>query len=154
MNTNVNYLSFFKLWLQTQGYTMTTIRNYVADINKYVRFTDSGDIFASESLGKYITSITGQKNNHRYLTSLNKLFEFAQAQNLIFTNPFKKIKKQVCPASNFREITSCGLEYILDQYQEYLSQNHKNLFTIKNYLNDVQQFINWTRTPHVSKQVL
>lgn len=154
MNSEINYLSFFKLWLQTQGYTTTTIRNYIADINKYVRFTTNGDVFASESLAKYITAIANQKNHHRYLTSLNKLFEFAQAQNLIVTNPFKKIKKQSCPGSNFREITSCGLEYLLNQYQLYLSQNHKNLFTIKNYLNDVQQYITWARTPHVPKQVL
>ena len=154
MNTNVNYFSFFKLWLQTQGYTQTTIRNYCADINKYVRFTGSNDVFSSESLGKYISVIADKKNHHRYLTSLNKLFQFAQSQNLVVTNPFKKVKKQVCPGSNFREITSCGLENLLGQYQDYLSQNHKNLFTIKNYLNDIQQFINWTHTPHVSKQIL
>ena len=154
MNIDVNYISFFKLWLQTKGYTMTTIRNYVADVNKYVRFTGSSNVFSSESLGKYITFIADKKNHHRYLTSLNKLFEFAQNQNLVFTNPFRRMKKQACPGTNFREITSCGLENILTQYQDYLSQNHKNIFTIKNYLNDVQQFINWTRTPHVSKQVL
>lgn len=154
MNITVNYISFFKLWLQTKGYSMTTIRNYVADINKYVRFTGSGDVFSSESLGNYIIFISDKKNHHRYLTSLNKLFEFAQIQNLVFTNPFKKIKRQVCPGSNFREITSCGLENILSQYQDYLHQNRKNPFTVKNYLNDIQQFINWTRTPNVSKQVL
>lgn len=120
----MNHLPAFKNWLISKNYQGTTIRNYLSDLNQYLSF---------ESLEDYLKSIKKDANYPRYISSLNKYFQFCLDQNLIKRNPLKDIDKK----------PQLDIEIVLDQYKNYLIKKHKTTFTIKNYINDVKQFINF-----------
>lgn len=114
----------YKAYLQTKNYSPTTIRNYLSDLNQYL---------GSNSLQDYVKSIKKDVNYPRYISSLNKYFQFCLNQNLIKRNPLKDIDKK----------PQLDIEILLDQYKNYLIKKHKMPFTIKNYINDIKQFINF-----------
>ena len=117
-------LSAYKSYLETQKYSPATIRNYLSDLNHYSTF-DSFDL--------YLASIKNDPNCQRYLSSLNRYFEFAVDQKLIKKNPIKEMDRK----------PKLEINILLDQYKTYLQKKHKMPFTIKNYLNDLKQFIDF-----------
>jgi site-specific recombinase XerD len=133
----------FQLWLSSQNYQANTVRNYLADVSRYLSFVDSlpssdTNPFAPSTISDYVSSLSGDNNASRYLASLNKFCQYALDQKLISTNPVKKI------ISNNRAVTDHPtLPLLLDQYQLSL-QSNKTQTTIKNYINDIRQFISWS----------
>lgn len=130
-------LDSLRKWLISKNYSLSTIRNYLTDINKYFcfvssRFTDK-QIFSPESVAAYLKTINSDQNQSRYLSSLSKFFQFAFDQKIISTNPLKIARQPKIPTPND----------ILSDYQSFLLKKHFSLATIKNYLNDIQQFIDW-----------
>ncbi|HRS22716.1 MAG TPA: hypothetical protein P5562_01000 [Candidatus Woesebacteria bacterium] len=117
-------LTAFKSYLQSHHYSPITIRNYLSDVHQYSTF---------DSLENYLNSIQKDPNYNRYLSSLNKYFQFCLDQHLINQNPLKSLKRK--PKIN--------IDTLLSQYEVYLVKKHKTPTTIKNYLNDIKQFINF-----------
>lgn len=128
-------LNSFKSWLISKSYSSSTIRNYLADINRYLNFIDDDNAFSPDSVSHYLDTIQKDPNINRYLSSLSKFFQFAIDQHLISVDPLKKAQKPK---------TSTPAD-VLQDYQSFLSKKHFSTSTIKNYLNDIQQFINWTQ---------
>lgn len=130
-------LDSLKKWLVSKKYSSSTIRNYLADINKYFLFLSSSattqNIFSPESVAAYLKSIDSDQNQNRYLSSLSKFFQFAIDQKIISTDPLKKARQPKVSTPN---------DILLD-YQSFLVKKHFSVATIKNYLNDIQQFIDW-----------
>ncbi|MDP4009589.1 MAG: site-specific integrase [Candidatus Shapirobacteria bacterium] len=157
MDTALNTtLEPFRLWLQNKNLSSSTVRNYVVDVNKYLKFIDNkygqlakqshlqyGQVatcpYTESNLEQYISSISSDPNNSRYLASLNKFCQFALDQKLIKSNPIKKIlhrrKSDSQPVLN--------TENLISQYQKHLIHKNFSQNTIKNYINDIHQFINW-----------
>lgn len=138
LRSNIDELSSsFRSWLISKNYSSSTIRNYLADINKYFSFAGSSattqNIFSPESVAAYLKSIDSDQNQNRYLSSLSKFFQFAIDQKIISVNPLKKARQVKAPTPD---------DILLD-YQSFLTKKHFSLSTIKNYLNDIQQFIDW-----------
>lgn len=137
----------FRLWLQSKNYSSSTIRNYLMDLNKYlasplVKGGSRGD-FDPKNLSSYLSSISSDPNYHRHLSSLNKYFQFALDQKLIDSNPLKKALLSTAKADSN---THPSLESLLLSYQAYLQAHHSSNSTIRNYINDLKQYINWTET--------
>jgi site-specific recombinase XerC len=136
----MTHLPAFKTWLISKNYKSTTIRNYLVDINKFYFFAsnqNNQNIFDEDLIASYISSLQKDKNNQRYISSLNKFFQFTLDQGLHKSNPLKKIKKKLhTPPRD-------TAESLILEYQKYLQKKHKTIFTIKNYINDVKQFINF-----------
>jgi hypothetical protein len=143
----------YKLWLQSKSYSDATIRNYLVDLRKYFSFTNpdsdqiTDKIFNQDNLSSYFQNINQDQNYKRFLASLSKFFQFALDQKLISENPFEKIRSstdvlQYVPA----------IDDIIDQYQQYLTKNSsKGVLqyapnTIRNYINDIHQYINWIKS--------
>jgi site-specific recombinase XerD len=143
----------YKLWLQSKSYSDATIRNYLVDLRKYFLFScDSVEthdraslpeistkIFNQDNLSSYFQNINQDQNYKRFLASLSKFFQFALDQKLISENPFEKALK------NMGEPTQ-SVENIISQYQEQLEHKKFSLSTIRNYINDIHQFINWAQS--------
>lgn len=125
-------LKSFKNWLSQKKYSSSTIRNYLADLNKYYAFNPNLDHFSSSTLNLYLNSISTDQNQSRYISSLTKFFHFALDQKIIQVNPFKKDE-------------NISSNELLNLYQNYLNQNHFSPATVKNYLADIQQFIDWSK---------
>ena len=131
----------YKLWLQSKSYSDATIRNYLVDLRKYFSFTNpdsdqiTDKIFNQDNLSSYFQNINQDQNYKRFLASLSKFFQFALDQGLISTNPLKAALRNKKPSS----------DEIINQYSQYLNKKHFSQSTIKNYLNDIKQFIDWSK---------
>jgi len=128
-------LNSFKSWLISKSYSSSTTRNYLSDINRYLQ-NSAENYFSPESVSSYLSSINDDQNKNRYLSSLSKFFQFALDQHLISTNPLKASQKSKLP----------GPQDALNQYQSFLTKKNFSPVTIKNYLNDIQQFIDWLKS--------
>ena len=137
---NKKYLISFKSWLIAKLYSPSTIRNYLADINRYLQ-TTSDDFFSPESVSFYLATINDDPNKNRYLSSLSKFFQFALDQKLITIDPLKKAQKPKIPQPQ---------DAFVD-YQSFLTKKKFFPATIKNYLNDIQQFIDWLKSNPIAQ---
>lgn len=132
--------SSFKSWLVSKNYSSSTIRNYLADINNFFSFSlrsniyDLTSIFSSDTVSSYLQTIKKNPAYPRYLSSLSKFFQFTQDQGLTKTNPLKAALRDKKPSS----------DEIINQYSEYLVKKKFSQATVKNYLNDIRQFIDWS----------
>jgi len=125
----------FKSWLIAKGYSASTIRNYLSDTNQFFDFAKDQDIFSSETVSLYFKTINKDSNYSRYLSSLSKFFQFALDQGLNKTNPLKAALRDKKPST----------DEIINQYSEYLNKKRFSQSTVKNYLNDIKQFIDWSK---------
>ncbi len=131
--TAPTYQDSFKAWLVSKKYSSSTIRNYLSDTNAYFEFIKNNNPFSPETVGLYLKKIDKDSNYSRYLSSLSKFFQFAIDQKLVSVNPLKKAQQPKTITPN---------DILLD-YQSFLTKKHFSSATIKNYLNDIQQFIDW-----------
>ena len=139
----MNLPDSFKSWLQSKNHSPSTIRNYLVDINKFLQSSnlDKLDELSDSQLEAHISSISSDPNFSRQISSLNKFFQFAVNQNLITQNPLKKILKRLNPDP---KTPSTKTSNVLEAYQTYLTKKKMTQVTIKNYINDIQQFIDWS----------
>jgi len=132
---NFVILQPFKSWLINKNYSPTTIRNYLSDTNQFFDHASNRDIFSSETVSFYLKNISKDSNYSRYLSSLSKFFQFALDQSLTKTDPLKAALKDKKPSS----------DEIINQYSQYLNKKQFSESTVKNYLNDIKQFIDWSK---------
>jgi site-specific recombinase XerD len=128
----------FRLWLQNKNYSGSTVRNYLVDINKYLATTDSP--FSQASLTTYLQSISTDPNLPRTLSSLNKFCQFAYSQNIISENPLKPAAKQL------KTTPTITIDMVVSDFQEYLTKHNSSQSTIRNYINDLHQYISWANS--------
>ena len=147
----MDYLPQFKIWLQTKGYSSSTSRNYLVDLGKYLNYinhlpqtisldptaTATPHLLTPSILNLYVSYLSGKNNASRYLASLNRFRQFALDQHLITQNPLKAIH---------RSPSTPSLSELVSLYQQHLTSHHAPSSTIRNYINDLQQYINWLNT--------
>lgn len=83
------------------------------------------------------SSNTPLKSINRSFSSLRKFGSFCQSQNWSVKNPFDALRN-ISPNQPFPET-----DYHLAEFKTYLWKNSSSKLTIKNYLNDVKQFLSW-----------
>ena len=135
-----NFLPTFQLWLQTQNFKPNTVRNYLVDIRRYLRFSSSQNLNPNKvsTLTAYLKHLSADSNQPRRLASLARFCQFLKDQGLVTKNILKLAKKSL-NTDQTPELTE-----LLKQYQIHLVKHHKSTPTIRNYLNDIKQFINWS----------
>lgn len=140
-NDLVEIIRGFNLWLNSKSYSSSTIRNYLSDINRYYQFIENCKLkiensnpFSPDSVSAYLATIKSDPNYSRYLSSLSKFFQYALDQNIIKIDPLKQAQKVKKPST----------DDILSDYQSFLTKKHFSASTIRNYLNDLRQFIDWS----------
>lgn len=136
-----NLLPSFRLWLQNKNYSDSTVRNYLVDIRKYLDSTSADSIFQRQSLANYLQSVATDVNLARILSSLNKFCQFAYSQNLVSENPLKPLAKHL---KNTHQTT---IDTVISDFQEHLFKHHHSNSTVRNYINDVHQYISWLENP-------
>ena len=160
----MDYLPQFKLWLIAKNYSESTSRNYLADLGKYLNYVNhlpqsislnpnnpNGiHIFSPEILSLYVSYLSDKNNSGRYLASLNQFCQFALDQHLISQNPLKSTLKQHHHPDNLA--TDSNLTHLTKLYEQTLINQKTSPATIKNYLNDLHQYINWLATQPLDPQ--
>jgi len=120
----MDQLAAFKLWLQNHRYSDSTIRNYLVDTRKYLT---SG--ITDPSL--YLVSVQKDPNYSRYLASLKKFSQFSQDQG----SPLQIRSTPVQP--------NPSLESLISLYEKHLVKRNTPDSTVRNYLADLNQYVNW-----------
>lgn len=144
-------ISAFKLYLEAKNYQPTTVKNYIADTNVYLRSAASQNPFSPTILSAYITDLTKKNNAKRYLASLKKFCQFAADQHLCPPNLFKSSLRlsQNKPPS----FSSINIDSLLSQFEAHLSHKNRSVSTIKNYLNDLNQYIEFCQKQNSNDQL-
>lgn len=150
----MSYLTSYQSWLAQHGYSSATVRNYLVDVNKYLEFasktasfepntidTQYPLIFSTDLLLSYIDQLTGNTNSQRYLASLNTFCQFAVDQHLIKSNPVSKIRKQSKKVTAPNPVSELRLQKL--SFSDHLTKHNYPQVTIRNYINDVEQYITW-----------
>lgn len=142
----------FSQYLQLQGASKATIKNYRADLGKFVewyenkfkQFTPSALTIQiillykkEQSQKQEAFSGLSYRSVERYFSTLRKFCSFLKAQRIIEQSPFEQIKIE--EQKNQESADTWKLKKFKSQlYQENLSK-----LTIKNYINDIHQFVLW-----------
>lgn len=130
-------LAHFRDWLRSKNYSDSTIRNYLVDVGHYLRSTIH-DPFSPDSISQYLKSTAADPNYPRHLSSLSQFFQYALDQQLIKVNPLHQAKKSLHPAPPKSDI-----HHLISTFQAYLEKHHHSPSTIRNYINDLQQYISF-----------
>lgn len=137
----MDYPASFRLWLHSRGYSPSTVKNYLADVNHYLQSyatpPSTTQLFAPSSLKAYLLPFSTDSNLPRYLASLSQFCQFALDQKIITVNPLATAKKQL------QRPAQIPLDNLLKDYQNYLLAHHHTPATIKNYLADVKRYLSW-----------
>lgn len=127
----------YDLWLQNHQYQSNTIRNYLQDLKTYLNFSQNQ--ISEELISKYFSAFSSKSNSPRYLASLSTFCQFLLDQHLTEVNLFKRVKKQLSRQPQL------DIGKLLIQYQNFLVKDNKSSLTIKNYLNDIHQYLDWLK---------
>lgn len=126
----------FKAYLQSRNYSISTIKNYIADLGKYFSVFPT---FSTDSLIIFLRKLSASPNYPRTLASLRLFCQFALDQQHLTVNPLKNALKIVSATPQL------NLNQIITEYTKYLTTHQASDSTIKNYINDVNQYISWLK---------
>lgn len=129
------HLKSYALWLKASGYQLNTIRNYILDLQLYLK--SSSNQLSEVHISSFISSNINQNNSLRRSASLSKFCQFALDQKLTDQNLFLLAKKQLSSTPHI------SVSELLSEFSDYLVHQGKSPITIKNYQSDLRQFIDF-----------
>lgn len=152
----------FSAYLSSENLSSVSQKNYLADLRHFLgwfiftlsrnRKTEAGkfnpsllrlinEALISDYKKFLVVNKVATKTVNRRLSTLRKFGEFCLKQGLISENPAKKVNNQPLEVS----YEDKGQE-ILREFKKALEEEKVAESTVKNYLADVRQFINWVET--------
>ncbi len=154
----MSILAQFKNYLKKQNLSSVSVRNYLADVRRFLRWTKkispkgvtpcenlnpSKGVTPNEiGLQSYrqhlIDSNTSLKTANRYLSSLRKFGQFLQESGLAEKNPAEGLESVKLPAASSQQP-----EKIISDFEKDLLEEKLSAATVKNYLVDTRQFLDW-----------
>lgn len=137
----MNFIDEFINFLTENQASAVTKKNYISDIRYFANWYKStyGEDFYPEKLTQ--SAVEDFKRQHsdknllslrRRLSALRKLAKFSIQNNYINADPFVRIQSSEL---------STNLD--LDEFRNYLHEKGVSPLSIKNYLGDVGQFMDW-----------
>jgi len=136
----------FKKYLFEKNLSKISIKNYLADINKFLKwFEETGKNRVTVSLIKqYIqrlrsTNLPG-KTVKRYLSSFKHFVHFLSEGGQLNSKAIKEFDSISLPLATAHK---ANIKILLDRYGKYLKTESYSQTTIKNYLADTRQFLEW-----------
>ncbi len=135
-------LAAFSLWLKNKPYTTHTQRNYLVDIRKFLTWTQSqpSSKFNQKLLISYLSLISQEKSYSRQLASIKLFCQFAKDQNLTASDIFASSLKAITHLGNSEIINQQNL---LAEYAHWLKLQKVSKSTLRNYLSDLNDYLNW-----------
>ena len=138
----MEHIENFQLYLIQKGSSRPTVKNYVADIRKFIKFQEatnarsfSPSAITSDSIAAYKAHLaslqTSPSSVDRYLSSLRKFTSFLSEKNLLAINPFLVTEEKEADV------------WELGGFKNALHTQHVSPLTVKNYFLDIKQFLSW-----------
>ncbi len=136
------------LILQTPSASVATIKNYRADIKKFITWYETryATSFQPEEITPELLEIYQKERNQenlsqrslqRHLSSFRKFFSYLAEENIIDQSPFDTQNSELRTQNND--------VWKLKQFKDFLYINNKSALTIKNYILDIKQFLEWAQ---------
>lgn len=131
--------------LQNKPPSSLTVKNYKSDVRHFIRWFEK-ELHNSFSSGNVTPQIIelykkskgiSARSIDRHLSSLRKFFSFAKQEGLILTNPFDLLLASSSPLPANED------SWKLKDFKNYLYIHNASSLTIKNYINDIEQFFSW-----------
>ena len=144
LNEFINYLK------ETNNPSKSTLKNYKADIRKFIDWfktkfgkdfeptdvtLETISLFGAEKTDINIPSSSSVRSLNRYLSSLRSFFTFLKLEGYVSASPFEAMK-----IANENVKTD---PYRLKDFKNHLYVYNSSALTIKNYIIDVRQFLQW-----------
>jgi len=136
------------LLIQKNPPSHLTIKNYLSDVRRFINWfektytisfepqqlsTDVISRFQRETQLTGHSSLPAASSLKRYLSSLRKFAAFLEESGAINNNPFLQLQQSLHQTDPF----------FFKEFKNYLFTEHASRLTIKNYLADLKQFIDW-----------
>jgi len=141
----------FKDFLASKKLTKTSIKNYLSDIRQFLKWTANSDFssFTPAVFSTYKSSLVSSsistKTINRSLTSLRKFGQFLKQEKLLMANPADKLNN-IQAGQRKKILFSLKLSSkILKNFSQALNQENLKPATVKNYVLDVNQFLQWLK---------
>jgi site-specific recombinase XerD len=153
----MDLLNLFKNYLFSQADkpSKVTVKNYLSDINHFVRWYETffnknfePKEISSQTLNDYQTNcetVFSQSSLDRHFSTLRKFFKFLLIEGVISLDPFS-VKKLNLEASKD--------PWHVKEFKDFLYVGDASRLTIKNYLIDIKQFLTWAAQVTESENVL
>jgi len=151
-----NLLILFKKFLVAEKISSGSIRSYLSDVRHFlgwlVLFLQANHILKEAEMNllpyvnpkvleSYKNYLTGNnvplKTANRRFSALRKFGDFCLSQNWLSLNTFDTLR------TISQEVPFPEEKWHLGEFRVGLWKNNASKSTIKNYLNDVKQFIGW-----------
>jgi len=146
-------LEKFQQKLKSKKLSKVSIKNYVSDIRHFFQWTAKNNFLHLNAnlfntyKSHLISQKTPTKSINRYLTSLRQLGKFLKQEKITMFNPSQSIKNEFKNpdylVSKSRFSIKSGL--LLEKFKKELLKEKLKPATIKNYLTDIKQFLNWQK---------
>ena len=143
----------FRLHLKSQNASPATQKNYVADVNNFIKWLHQNHDLTGQNVLSYITpdiiedyKKDLQKNQtplstiNRRLSALRKLSQFIFQQGWLKVDPLTQVEN-IRPAN-----PQLPHDKTLLEFAKYLTEKKTSQVTIKNYLSDIKHFLGWLET--------
>ena len=138
----------FRTYLQNQKKqaSKSTLKNYLADLSQFTRWFQASfgqpfhpDHFTTQVIDAYKEASKGlsKQSLNRHMSTLRKFAQFLKLSRLQTVNPFDQIAASV-QAQKIKDDP-----WSLHNFKNYLYVYNSSPLTIKNYIMDVRQFLNW-----------
>lgn len=161
-----NLIKVFKCFLDSEKISKGSVRSYTSDVRHFLGWllfflksnkiltnlsptieqSNDGTIILLKHVNQKVlisykdyllSNNTPLKTINRRFSSLRRFGQFCKSQGWLSLNPFE-ILRNFSQNQPFPEN-----EYHLAEYRAHLWKNNSSKATIKNYLNDVKQFLSW-----------
>ena len=140
----INLPESFRNYLKTQKVSLATVKNYVADINHFLKWFRNHHQVTGQNILRFFTDKTlVQYKKHlltknsplstinRRFSALRKFGQFAQSKGWLKKNP--AIRTQSIEPK------------IIVKFKKHLEKEKISPITIKNYLSDLRHFLAWLK---------
>ena len=137
-------ISNFKSWLKNQNLSKNSIKNYTADVEKFLSWhkQTSQKTFDSPVFEAFRQTLLQEKTPmataNRLLSSLRRFGRYLEEKNITTQSPALNLKNLTAD-----EIQTPPTQTLFGQFENALLKEKLSPATIKNYLSDVQQFFLW-----------
>jgi len=148
-----NYSAQFQTYLKDKKLSEISIKNYVSDLRHFLTWSAKNNfndfkpsVFSTYK--SYLTdSKTPSKTINRYLSSLRKFGQFLKEEKMLMINPAEDLENIKSIKTGLNQVKRPVLleEDMLGRFGEMLKKERLSQATIKNYLSDINQFLEFLK---------
>lgn len=160
------YLEFEK-YLQSTGISAKSIKNYKSDISQFLTWaklklkslgtyienlSEASPFLSSDFISQYVSYMTDsklpRKTINRRLSTLRHLSRFLTSTSLIDSDFMDGIQNMSSETHEIKESLNLSEHPSVSEFESFLEAEKISRNTIKNYLSDIRQFLNWLENNH------